>query len=281
MLSETTSYLKSTGSPEPSLRQIAEAGFSHVHWGHQWDTDFVYSNTEIHQIQRWLREYGLQMLSIHGSAGVEKKWDSPCEYERVAGVELVCNRLEMAETLGAGVVIMHFDRLPACVEEKGPYWERMRRSLDAIERVARRRGVKLALENYEDESYEEAKTFFAAYGPDFLGFCYDSGHGNMGRGEGLDRLEEVKSRLIAVHLHDNDGKVDQHRLPFRGTVDWKRLIQLIASSSYQNGINLEATHRDYPEFPDEEEFLKEAFRAGQRLSEMLDQFRKVRTGFPL
>ena len=157
---------------------------------------------------------------------------------------------------------MHFDRLPACEEEKIPYWSRMRRSLDALEPVALCCWVKLALENYEDESYEEAKTFFAAYSPDFLGFCYDSGHGNLGRGEGFERLEEVKQRLIAVHLHDNDGKEDQHRVPFRGTVDWQRLMRIIASSPYREGINLEATLRDYPEFPSEDDFLQAAILAG-------------------
>jgi sugar phosphate isomerase/epimerase len=193
VLSETTSYLKNTGSPAPYLRKIAEAGFTHVHWGHQWDTDFLYSKGEIEQIRRWLKDFGLQMLNLHGSAGVEKKWDSRNEYERIAGVELVANRLEMAGELGAGVVIMHFERLPADEEEKSPYWSRMRRSLDALEAVALRCGVKLALENYEDESYEEAKTFLAAYSPDFLGFCYDSGHGNMGRAKALNAWKKSNS----------------------------------------------------------------------------------------
>jgi hypothetical protein len=73
MLSETTSYMKSTGSPEPYLRRIAETGFSHIHWGHQWDTDFIFSKGEIEEIRRWLKDFGLQMLNLHGSAGVEKK----------------------------------------------------------------------------------------------------------------------------------------------------------------------------------------------------------------
>jgi sugar phosphate isomerase/epimerase len=272
MLSETTSYIKDSGSPEPYLRKIAEAGFSHVQWGHQWDTDFLYSKSEIDQIRAWLKEFDLQMLTIHGSAGTEKKWDSPREYERLAGVDLVANRLRMASELGAGVVIMHFERLPASLEEQAPYWARMRRSLDALEPVARGCGVKLALENYEDEYYLEHKTFFAAYSPDFLGFCYDAGHGNLGRGEGFQRLEEVKQRLIAVHLHDNDGKEDQHRVPFKGTVDWTRLMQLIASSPYRQGIQLEATHRDYPDFRTEDDFLRAAYLAGQRLTALLEKF---------
>jgi hypothetical protein len=37
MLAITSDYAKSTGCPEPHLRQIAEAGFSHVHWCHHWN----------------------------------------------------------------------------------------------------------------------------------------------------------------------------------------------------------------------------------------------------
>ena len=35
MLSITTGYAREKGDPSPDLRHIAEAGFSHVHWGHQ------------------------------------------------------------------------------------------------------------------------------------------------------------------------------------------------------------------------------------------------------
>jgi 3-deoxy-D-arabino-heptulosonate 7-phosphate (DAHP) synthase class II len=44
--------MKSTGGPEPYPGKIAEAGFFHIHWGHQWDIDFIYSKDEIEQIRR-------------------------------------------------------------------------------------------------------------------------------------------------------------------------------------------------------------------------------------
>ena len=45
---------------------------------------------------------------------------------------------------------------------------------------------------------------------------------------GLDWLDKLKGRLSSIHLHDNDGRSDQHRIPFTGTVDWPRLAGLIA-----------------------------------------------------
>ncbi len=41
MLSVTTDYITSSGDPSPWLQQAAEAGFSHIHWCHQWCTDFL------------------------------------------------------------------------------------------------------------------------------------------------------------------------------------------------------------------------------------------------
>ncbi len=87
MLSLTTDYASSKGCPESALRRIAEAGFTHVHWCHQWNTDFLYGHAEIAQIGRWLAEFGLGLLDLHASAGVEKNWVSAREYERLAGVE--------------------------------------------------------------------------------------------------------------------------------------------------------------------------------------------------
>jgi sugar phosphate isomerase/epimerase len=273
MLSITSDYLKDTGCPQPYLQHIAEAGFSHIHWCHQWTTDFIYSRPEIEQIARWLAEYGLHILNLHASAGVEKNWNSPREYERLAGIELVANRLQMTAELGADVAILHMQRQPLDPAEIATYWDRLHHSLDALEPEARRLGVRLALENYDDDSYLEVQRLFSEYSPAFLGFCYDCGHGNMGRGEGLDQLERVKDRLIAVHLHDNDGTGDQHRVPFKGTVDWPRLAQIIARSSYHGMVNLEVI-TDYPDFDNETAFLAAAFAAGTRFSEMVDQARQ-------
>ena len=95
-----TDILRSTGSPEMYLRLIAEAGFTHLHWCHQWNTDFLYSAFEIAQHRKWLERYGLKLLDIHGSAGMEKQWFSPDEYCRRSGVELVMNRVVMLRELG-------------------------------------------------------------------------------------------------------------------------------------------------------------------------------------
>ena len=75
MLSMATDYAADTGSPEPALRAIGRAGFSHVHWCHQWCTDFLYSKPEIEQIARWLGDFGLKVIDLHGSDGTGETLD--------------------------------------------------------------------------------------------------------------------------------------------------------------------------------------------------------------
>jgi len=262
MLSMTTDYAKDTGDPSPYLKHIAEAGFSHIHWCHHWNTDFLYSRWEIEQIRKRLGEYGLRLLDLHGSAGNEKDWASAEEYQRRAGVELVRNRIEMTAFLAADVVIMHVPHDPEAVP--------VRRSLDELEPFAAQRQVRIAIEN---GSFEAIGKLLSEYDPQYLGLCYDSGHGNKD-GDGLDRLEPLKHRLISVHLHDNDGSGDQHRLLFSGTVDWQRLARIMAESAYAKCVSMEVS-MGRSGIADEMEFLKHAFETGTTFSKMIAECKRA------
>ena len=268
MLSITTDYAESLGCPEPYLRDIAEAGFSHIHWCHQWNTDFLYSDCEVAQIAAWMRQYNLLLTDLHASVGPEKNWGSPREYERLAGIELVRNRIAMTERLGGDVIVMH---LPGHLDEPelaDDAWDRLRRSLDVLEPHARVHGVRIAVENGKFDLIEKV---LAMYGPDYLGLCYDSGHSNM-TPDGMDRLDEMKDRLISVHLHDNDGESDQHKPLFSGTIDWARLAPIIAASGYAKCMSMELSIRRSG-IEDEKVFLDEGFKEGTRFTQMVDKHR--------
>lgn len=268
MNSIATDYRESTGSPYPHLRAIAEAGFSHVHWCHQWNTDFLYGDAEIAQIQRWFGELGLQVTDLHASAGREKAWATEREYERLAGVELVCNRLEMTARLESDVAVLHIPEEPEDQTAGVAYWTRVRRSLDDLQDCSRVTGTRIALENGgTPQSWVPIAKVLAEYPPDFVGLCYDCGHGNIS-GDGLDQLARHTDRLISLHLHDNDGTGDQHLLPFMGTVDWERLTRLISDSCYDKWVNLEVSEARSG-YDDERAFLQEALDIANRLTEAI------------
>ena len=284
-LSMTTDYEIDYNSPEPCLRAIAEAGFTHVHWCHHWRSDFLYANSEIEQIGVWLKEYGLTLSDVHGSEGIEKFWYSRHEYARLAGVELVKNRIDFTERLGGDAIVMHAYP-PTVASAMKPFndvmWDQLRRTLDALQPYALARGIRIAIENLVDfvavrdneASYVEAvdnfdliEQLFALYPPEFLGLCYDSGHAHLGY-DRMERLDAVKDRLYILHLHDNDGTGDDHRLLFQDTIQWARLAELIAASPYDKPLSFEVsiTHTG---IADEAEFLQQAFETGQTFEQMV------------
>ena len=268
-LSITTDYFKDTGNPEPYLKKISEAGFTHVHWCHEWNTDFIYSESEINKIITWLEKYNLKVLDLHASEGKENNWLSKDESCRTAGVELIKNRIYMANKLSCEVIILHFKREPSNKSEKQEYWDILHKSLNKLKPYAQKHNVKIALENYSNEDYKEIKKLFSEYDSNFLGLCYDSGHGNIGNG--LKNFEKLKDRLISIHLHDNDGKTDQHKLLFSGTIDWNKLAKILAKSSYKKCISMEIRTIN-SNISNEAIFLSKAYATGLKFSKLIENY---------
>ncbi len=274
-LSMNTDYASDHGTPEPYLRQIAAAGFSHLHWVHHWKGDHIYSQYEIEQIGRWLEKYGLLLNDLHASEGNEKFWLSGEEYARRSGVELVQNRIEMTAVLGGDAIVLHLPAEPNG-ENNVRYWTRLHKSLDEllphVQRSAEnfgKSGVRIALENnFRISNHAPLKRILAEYSPNEIGICYDSGHGNI-MGDGLDFLEEVKDRLLVLHLNDNDGSGDQHKLIFTATVDWARLAQLVATSSYDKPLGMEVVMRNM-RIDDAPTFLAQAMATCTKFAEMVE-----------
>lgn len=290
----STSFLRCTESPEPYLRLIAEAGFTHLHWGHQWDSDFLYSSFELAQYKKWLKQFGLKLLDIHGSEGVEKQWFSPEEYQRRSGVELVLNRVTMLHELeGPGCVMMHLP--PNRVIKSTPEEERLlparvdalKRSLDEIVPILEKYDAKLAVENRRNDSFGVIAEVMASYPAERIGITLDTGHANIDEARGLERMERFKDRLQALHLNDNDAIGDLHQPPFYGTLDWERVAKLVATSSYiDRPASFELLMCNTPFFvpnvpptaqPEKniKAFLSDAYDRCCRVSEMIEQAKKA------
>lgn len=270
-LSMATDYSSDTGNAEPYLRRIAQAGFRHIQWIHHWRHDFIYTQPEIQHIRAVLADLGLSMYDLHAPVGVEKNWFSAVEYQRLAGVEIIKNRVEMCHTLGGSVVVSH---IPEFTSENLGDWRQLKTSLAELESFCAERGVRIAVENRPSDDFVGIRELFAEYGPDYLGLCYDSGHGNIG-GRGLAHLDSVKERLISIHLHDNDGVYDHHKPVFTGSIDWEALAGVIAESPYRELLTFE-TDMKFSGIEDEDEFLEATYREGLRLLEMFRAAVEVR-----
>jgi len=269
MISISSDFLTSKDDPTEHLRLIAESGFKLVHWVHHWNDDFVYAEPEIAYLERLFKELGLSLCGVHASAGQEKCWFSAIEYQRKAGVELVRNRMEMAARLSSDFIVLHAPML-ACDTVQS--WEQAMKSLEELETISKTCGVAIAIENMCNDDFAGIDKAFAKYGPAIAGLCYDAGHGNVGRADGLAHLERRAGRLLALHLHDNNGFGDQHRLPFSCTVDWEAFAKAMAKAPGKVSINLEVTQKP-PETSDSRKYLRQAFETASRIEKLVSKAR--------
>ena len=254
------------------LKHMAEAGFTCVHWGEHGADDFIYHSSEIEQIRHWLDQFGLTCVDIHGSAGIEKRWMSSVEHVRQAGVELVRNRIQLAQGFDTKVLVMHLSpEIGQTVDSDTR--DRARRNIESLMCDLERHQVSLALENmfYIEENSELLDIIFDDIDDARIGLCYDSGHGQIS-GNGLDFLERHLDRLLALHMHDSDGRQDAHLLPGTASVDWNRTLELIAKSSYAGPLTLESVMCSQCDAY-ESRFLDEAKQVADKMIQKIQHFR--------
>lgn len=218
---------------ENSLRCMAEAGYTHAHWCHDWKGDYIYSKAEMMQTRNLLRSCDIKVNSIHGPESgengvyvdkvfkytpqyrctkIRKDFTNTNEYMREAGVDLLKNRIDFCTHIGASAMVLHiqlpYEFFKANPKDKIAYYDAVYRSFDELEPYATVCGVRLAIENLywtppeiEDEKFE---LLFKRYSPDYMGLCYDSCHGPLvGFENDYHFLEKYTDRLICTHLSDS------------------------------------------------------------------------------
>lgn len=296
MVAINTDYMQtypSTSHTKGMLKQIADAGFTHVHWVHEWKGTYQYSYSEMLQIRSWLEEYGLKAKGVHASDGTinfqfddRKMIISPVEENRVAGVELVKNRIDLAKVIDAGEIVLHlklFHKMNLGSEYKifqKSYWTQLFKSFDEIIAYAEKKNIKVAIENLEhprtELQMEQFDRLFNRYNNGTLGFCFDLGHNMITDKNMFSFLERYNNYLISLHLNCGDFnksntenykevlELDNHYIPNRNMVDIEYLAKLIAKSPYELPVTFEiSAHGDI------ESELKKTLNIGLELNELI------------
>lgn len=162
----------------------------------------------------------------------------PDERERRLMIDATKANADAAAMLGAGVVVIHAG-LPAGVERargEAILYETLSELADHVLAMPCRFG-------WENDApgltADEHMAWIRRFNPDSLGFVLDVGHAHISRN--LDAYLKVAGlRLASLHLHDNHGHDDEHRLPGQGTIDWDRLMVSLVQVGYTGPLMLEA-----------------------------------------
>lgn len=252
------------GNPPHALKRIAKAGFTHVEiWS---DPSGVLSGY-LDELFSNLENNGLEAFSIHAPfTGLDVS--SIDDRLRKRSVEQILDAMDTAEKLRCKHIIVH----PGSAKYERSSYDKARRllakSAEELATVAEARGLTLALENMLTSKdglrvgtrVGELREVIESLSIENLGICLDTGHAHY---NGLDVSRETKNAgdlLIDLHVNDNDGTKDQHKVPGEGTINWPSFTEALWGTKYRGIFTLEIYGED--EVPKR---LEKSYKAASRL----------------
>ena len=168
----------------------------------------------------------------------------PDPNERARAVEAFKAMMEAAARLEAGVVVLGLAR-GRCIGGCRSSLQRLRSSLETLDRRAGKLGLRIALEPinwYETDlinTFRDAAELVGSM--ESLGLLYDVFHALLTEGDPYKALLEYSSMVLHVHVADSNRGP-----PGTGIIDWERLGLILARVGYRGYATLEARRSSMP-----------------------------------
>jgi sugar phosphate isomerase/epimerase len=140
----------------------------------------------------------------------------------------------------------------------------LRRTLEPIAVQAEHLGVSIAVEFPPAWPAQSVVDLLEAVEAPALGVCLDLGHAHLNEGA-AETIEQLAGYTRTIHVHDNLGRTDEHRLPFAGAIDWPAILMELEKTGYSGALTMEL-----PGDSDPATVLARAVGARTRLQAILD-----------
>lgn len=127
----------------------------------------------------------------------------------------------------------------------GKDWRQNLDSVHTLLKVARREGVKVAMENVPEpfpflmKDVNDFQRFYKELNDD-LGIVLDVAHANL-NSQIQDFMKQFREKIVHMHVSDNDGANDLHLGIGYGSIDWESLAKTVRDAEYSDLIVLEST----------------------------------------
>ncbi len=188
-------------------------------------------------------DQGLPLDSMHARHGPTTDISHPDQKHRASAISCLISELDFAAQLGVDMVVVH----PSDVDQ-GNGQARREFFLKSIEQLigeAAQRNIKLLAENMPPihsygSNFRQLIDDIRPFLGDNLGFCFDTGHSNVCTHDVPTNIIFAGQLIESVHVTDNDGKEDQHLLPFSGSIDWQAVSEALHQVGYEGIFCLEA-----------------------------------------
>ena len=153
---------------------------------------------------------------------------SLCERMREAATMEVIAAMEQAIELNANVITFHPGYYSLAVpghEQRSA--EKAKRSMRTIDRLMKEFGIVACAENMPSFNFmmgRTAKEMFDLVDGTDLKICFDIGHANTTK-QTDEMIDLLGDRIGNIHIHDNNGKNDDHMTIGDGSIDFEHVLK--------------------------------------------------------
>lgn len=239
---------------EDRYLKMKEHGYSCVDYG-MINTDiFPYSCSEEEMIARLLKEKalaeaaGIEFSQVHGPWRYPPTDDT--KEKREVRLGEMQKSIRATAMLGCKNWVVH-PIMPYGVGEKDTpesdkTWELNVDFMRKLLVTARECDVTICLENMPFVNFtistpDKILELVQLMNDDHFKICLDTGHVAVFPECNLaDVVRKLGKEIRVLHVHDNNGKADQHQLPYFGVIDWKAFYAALKDIGYEGCFSLES-----------------------------------------
>jgi len=219
-------------SPEKSFEFARKNCFKHLEIDLKQKHSLIecFSSSRIRKLKALSKKYSFT-LSLHVPYTLNLSEET--SFIRKASIDYLKKGILLAAKLNASHLTLHmgyFISISSLGYKRNEALNRLISSLKELLPLCKKYKVMLALENvnplpkdsevfYLGDNVEDFDVLFKKLRSKYLKMCLDVGHANINEGA-MKYIKRYKENIIAVHVHDNNGKYDEHLPIGKGTIDW-------------------------------------------------------------
>lgn len=283
---------------EKALSIIKNAGFDSIDYGlgsmekpNAVLNDPARYRAEAERIKALADAAGLPITQTHTPFSFEN-WKDPVVYEEFI-LPAIRRSIEVSAILGAKVAVVHPLHHWTYKGHEEEIFERNMAFYGSLLSLCKEYGIKVGIENMFQRELLRGQISFDTCNqiPEFIRYvdtlnseymvaCLDIGHVGLPTrdDEAWDFIRALgHDRLQALHVHDNDYRVDKHALPYLGKIDWNEVTKALGEIDYQGDFTYEVNLTTFMSKFMNEEMIPTAMRyahdVGRHLCTLVDKNR--------
>lgn len=254
-ISAETNYLRHLFGDEKAIKILADAGFECIDYtmDHMVDDASPLNAPDYREYAKHLREYAESLGVSFNQAHAPFEFDWTADGVLALAEERTIRALEIASILGADTVTVHPLHYKRYFYNMDEIWNDNISYYNRLLPYARKYNVRIALENLFQFDSRGVAVYDTCADParyvkaidtlndSHIVACVDVGHSHLLGEDPADLIRALgHKRLHALHIHDNNGVLDDHTLPYLGGINWDSVTKALADIDYDGVFTFES-----------------------------------------